>query len=131
MLLACLKAHRKTRTPESTNNFFENITSRTGNASPDARPCEKQPRTQRHGETRCPEDIGFPCLEKCFFKTEDGLLGLCPTGAREGDLIVVLYSGSVSCILRETVKISADSITQVLYKFVEECYVQEEWMKVQ
>jgi hypothetical protein len=36
----------------------------------------------------------------------------------------VLYCGSVSYILRETVKISADSTTQVLYKFVEECYVQ-------
>jgi len=91
---------------------------------PGCETCEKQPRTQRHGEAHCPEDIGFPCLDKCFFKTEDGLIGLCPTGARESDLIVVLYGGSVPYILRETVKNSTHSTTQVLYKFVGECYVQ-------
>lgn len=46
------------------------------------------------------------------------------TTAREGDLVVVLYGGSVPHILREAVEAGVDSTRQMLYKFVGECYLQ-------
>ncbi|KAL8741752.1 MAG: hypothetical protein Q9190_005676 [Brigantiaea leucoxantha] len=70
------------------------------------------------------EDMGFPCLDKCYFKIEDGSVGLCPTGAQEGDIVVLLYGGSVPYILRAIVEDPIKSSAQVSYKFVGECYVQ-------
>jgi hypothetical protein len=73
------------------------------------------------------EEAVFPCLSPCFLTTEDGMIGLCPAGSRVGDLIVVLYGGSVPYILREVEAApgsSGENSDQTLYHFVGECYIQ-------
>lgn len=62
----------------------------------------------------------FSCLDDCLFKTAEGLVGLCPAGTKIGDVIVVLFGGSVPYVVRE--KSDGDTIK---YQFVGECYVQE------
>ncbi|PHH77787.1 hypothetical protein CDD82_3354 [Ophiocordyceps australis] len=73
---------------------------------------------------RCYDDIGFPCLDRCFFTADGGSIGLCPTGVREGDLVVVLFGGSVPYILREVIKTNIEPAKQVRYRFIGECYVK-------
>lgn len=58
---------------------------------------------------------GKACNERLFFFTRDGHMGLCPRAARVGDLIVILYGGSVPYVLRR----HSDNC----YTFVGECYV--------
>jgi len=61
----------------------------------------------------------FSCLDDCLFKTAEGFLGLCPAGTKIGDIIVVLFGGSVPYVVRE----KSDGDTSK-YQFVGECYVQ-------
>ncbi|KAF2174689.1 hypothetical protein K469DRAFT_613736, partial [Zopfia rhizophila CBS 207.26] len=58
---------------------------------------------------------GKACDERLFFFTRDGHMGLCPRAARVGDLIVILYGGSVPYVLRRH--------SDDCYTFVGECYV--------
>jgi hypothetical protein len=64
--------------------------------------------------------VQFPCLDPCFLKADDGSTGFCPAGSQVGDLLVVLYGGSVPYVLRKSGMGSASS---TYYKFVGECYV--------
>lgn len=63
----------------------------------------------------------LPCHDRCFFMDSEGSLGLCPSAAREGDLIVVLYGGSVPYLLRAIV---SESMHSNCYEFVGECFLQ-------
>ncbi|KAL6703702.1 hypothetical protein ACN47E_009396 [Coniothyrium glycines] len=58
---------------------------------------------------------GKACHERKFFRTADGRMGLCPRHTRVGDVIAVLYGGSVPYVLRE--------VRQERWRFVGECYV--------
>jgi len=63
------------------------------------------------------------CHDKCFFRTrEKGTLGLCPFGAREGDLVVVLKGGDVPYVIRECA--AGDGSEEVRYEFIGECYLE-------
>lgn len=57
----------------------------------------------------------LPCHGKCMFSTEGGLIGLCPSGAQIGDIVVVLYGARVPSLLRPTPSVGE-------YFFVGECY---------
>jgi hypothetical protein len=61
----------------------------------------------------------FSCLDDCLFKTENGLLGLCPAGTKIGDTLAVLFGGSVPYIVRKKSKGDDNK-----YQFVGECFVQ-------
>jgi hypothetical protein len=58
----------------------------------------------------------LPCIGKCLFRTHDGKRGLCPSPARVGDLVVILYGGQVPYLLR-----AVDG--GGLFAFVGECYL--------
>lgn len=58
----------------------------------------------------------LPCLGRCMLKTPDGKIGLCPSGARVDDLVVILYGGLVPYLLRP-------NVTPGFYGFVGECYL--------
>lgn len=49
-----------------------------------------------------------------MFSTGDGLIGLCPSGAEIGDIVVVLYGARVPSLLRSTLSLGE-------YFFVGEC----------
>lgn len=57
----------------------------------------------------------LPCHGKCMFSTRDGLIGLRPSGAEIGDIVVVLYGARVPSLLRPTLSLGE-------YFFVGECY---------
>lgn len=59
--------------------------------------------------------VGKACHEREFFVTSHGRMGLCPRDTRAGDLIVVLYGGSVPYVLRKAGENG--------WRFVGECYV--------
>ncbi|KIX93326.1 uncharacterized protein Z520_10969 [Fonsecaea multimorphosa CBS 102226] len=71
------------------------------------------------------------CHNHCLFRTQEkGLTGLCPAGARVGDLVVILYGGSVPYVVREQ---KHDTGTEgeetrereTRYEFVGECFLEE------
>ncbi|KAM0811766.1 putative Heterokaryon incompatibility domain-containing protein [Seiridium cardinale] len=68
---------------------------------------------------------GFKCHHSAFFHTSEGARGLCPPMANEGDVVVVLYGGSIPYILRR-LKSSVDGIAAAgnEYHFIGECYLQ-------
>jgi Heterokaryon incompatibility protein (HET) len=70
----------------------------------------------------------LPCLDNCMFTTKDGGVGLCPSGTRLGDLVVVLFGGKVPYILRpKTLKggeTGRESKGTPEYYFVGECYFE-------
>lgn len=59
----------------------------------------------------------LPCTGTPEFTLTNGVVGLCPHGARPGDDVVILYAGLVPYILRKT------SSSQK-YLLVGECYVE-------
>ncbi|KAK2594589.1 hypothetical protein QQS21_007719 [Conoideocrella luteorostrata] len=61
------------------------------------------------------------CLSSCVFRTRSGQRGLCPAGARLGDLVAVLLGGQVPYILWET---KEDGWISGQWEFVGECYLQ-------
>lgn len=67
------------------------------------------------------------CHSYCFFSISDGMTGLCPSTAREGDLIVVLYGGAVPYLVRSSNKISfiPDESFGKPVEFIGECYLPE------
>ncbi|KAG9227953.1 heterokaryon incompatibility protein-domain-containing protein [Amylocarpus encephaloides] len=70
----------------------------------------------------------LPCLENCMFTTIDGGVGLCPTGSRVGDLVVVLYGGMVPYLLRPKICIGVETDRENVcsgeFYFVGECYLK-------
>ncbi|KAI0095420.1 heterokaryon incompatibility protein-domain-containing protein [Hypoxylon sp. NC0597] len=67
---------------------------------------------------------GLECRSKCFFSTHEGSVGLCPYSARPGDLIVVLYGGNVTYVLRLRARHGGELDKHQEYEFVGECYTQ-------
>ncbi|KAL2060293.1 hypothetical protein VTL71DRAFT_9688 [Oculimacula yallundae] len=67
------------------------------------------------------------CRSDCFFKTPDGLIGLCPPFVKPGDLVVVLYGGRVPYIIRERKGVGdLDGVNATsTYELVGECYLHE------
>jgi hypothetical protein len=63
------------------------------------------------------------CEGRSFFITCDGRMGLCPSGAQPGDLVVRLYGGTVPYILRSLESRSTDVPEPNHHLFVGECYV--------
>lgn len=61
----------------------------------------------------------IPCLGKCLFRTEGGHVGLCPSGTQPGDILTILYGGSVPYLLREKAAGSNE------FYLVGEAYVEE------
>jgi hypothetical protein len=65
------------------------------------------------------------CHSDCFFRTREGLAGLCPFSAQVGDVVVILYGGPVPYVVRPST--GAKGIVQEpsnKYEFVGECYLQ-------
>ncbi|OTA96500.1 hypothetical protein M434DRAFT_27637 [Hypoxylon sp. CO27-5] len=71
-----------------------------------------------------PVSGGLECHSKCFFSTHEGSVGLCPYSARPGDLIVILYGGDVTYILRSRTQHGGESDEPKRYEFVGECFTQ-------
>lgn len=65
------------------------------------------------------------CNTSSFFTTKRGLVGLCPSAAKIGDVIVVLYGGSVPYVLRE-VATSDDGHEKPSkrYEYIGECFLE-------
>ncbi|KAF2705763.1 HET-domain-containing protein [Pleomassaria siparia CBS 279.74] len=61
----------------------------------------------------------FPCLDDCLFTMSNDSVGLCPAGTRVGDVLVVLFGGSVPYILRDRTEDG-----EKRWQFVGECYAQ-------
>jgi hypothetical protein len=74
------------------------------------------------GETYSWAKASFPCHGKCFFRNSAGNFGLCPPGTNPGDLVVVLFGGSVPFILSAR----GNSTKLKGYELVGECYLQGE-----
>jgi len=75
------------------------------------------------------EELAFPCHGTVFFRNSVGNFGLCPPRTRAGDVVVVLFGGSVPFVLRKW-KSSADGSGDEEGESLEligECYVQG-WM---
>ena len=66
----------------------------------------------------------LPCHGRCMFETLDGRIGLCPSGARATDLVVILYGGNVPYLLRQEREIDQALSVSKEYYFVGECYVE-------
>ncbi|CAG9954361.1 unnamed protein product [Clonostachys rosea f. rosea IK726] len=62
-----------------------------------------------------------PCLESCFFVTEDGQWGLCPWMAKAGDVIVLLDGGDIPYLLRRKPDSEGASTK---FEFIGECFVE-------
>jgi len=54
------------------------------------------------------------CVNRRFFVTKNGLMGVGPDGMKEGDIIGILFGGRVPYVLRPV----GDG-----FRFVGECYV--------
>ncbi|KAJ8131001.1 hypothetical protein O1611_g2628 [Lasiodiplodia mahajangana] len=67
---------------------------------------------------------GFECHGRCFFRAYEGFVGLCPYAARPGDVIVVLYGGNVTYLLRSRAQYNGKFENAKEYDFVGECYAQ-------
>ncbi|ATZ50325.1 hypothetical protein BCIN_05g06850 [Botrytis cinerea B05.10] len=52
------------------------------------------------GVKRCETNKILTCLDPFFFLASNGLVGLCPWAARNGDIIVILHGGNVPFLLR-------------------------------
>lgn len=63
------------------------------------------------------------CHSKCLLKMADGTTGLCPSLAREGDLVIILNGGQVPYILRERKYTAGEGERRNRYEFIGECYL--------
>ncbi|CAH0027674.1 unnamed protein product [Clonostachys rhizophaga] len=62
------------------------------------------------------------CMEKSFFVTEDGMSGLCPWMAKEGDFIALLDGGKVPYLLRQVTGPNMGKGEE--FQLIGECYVE-------
>lgn len=77
----------------------------------------------------------IPCLSPCFFVIEElgkKYYGLCPHNARPGDIVVVLYGGTVLYLLREVKPSSGTEIqgggaiaNEKSHQFIGECFLSQ------
>ncbi|KAI1086908.1 heterokaryon incompatibility protein-domain-containing protein [Rostrohypoxylon terebratum] len=77
----------------------------------------------------------IPCLSYCFFVIQElgeKYYGLCPHNARPGDIVVVLYGGTVLYLLREAKSSSSNetegnaiTMNGKSYQFVGECFLSQ------
>lgn len=89
---------------------------RTYMNSPEDKALERSLHLQAHQlENISTEGSFLPCHGRCMFETENGKVGLCPAPARDGDIVVILYGGSVPYILRAQHPVG-------IYSFVGECF---------
>ena len=63
-----------------------------------------------------------------MFTTREGGIGLCPSGTQMGDLVVLLFGGSVPYLLRPKIVTLVDECHESVglkeYHFVGECYFE-------
>lgn len=71
---------------------------------------------QRSDPGRFHEAFVRACVDRRFFVTRNGLMGIGPDAMNEGDIIVILFGGRVPYLLRA----AGD---RTCYKFLGECYV--------
>jgi hypothetical protein len=69
---------------------------------------------QRPDSGRFHEAFVRACVDRRFFVTKDGSMGIGPNTMKEGDVIVILFGGRVPYLLR---------VVDTGYKFLGECYV--------
>ncbi|EFW98710.1 heterokaryon incompatibility protein [Grosmannia clavigera kw1407] len=62
-----------------------------------------------------------PCVSRCLMVLSDGAVGLCPSTAREGDIVAVLYGGKVPFLLRPSLSTAS---TQPTVELVGECLLR-------
>jgi hypothetical protein len=67
----------------------------------------------------------LPCHGNCFFQSSNGTTGLCPSGARENDLVVIHSGGNVPYLLRPKSRSAESSHTFNEFHFVGECYFSD------
>ncbi|KAH7364726.1 heterokaryon incompatibility protein-domain-containing protein [Rhexocercosporidium sp. MPI-PUGE-AT-0058] len=67
------------------------------------------------------------CHPNCFFTISNGKTGLCPSMAREGDLIVVLLGGNVPYVVRSSDRtvLATDGKAGRQVEFIGECYLPD------
>lgn len=69
--------------------------------------------------------IWLPCHGNCMFTDGEGRMGLCPSGSRVDDIVIVLYGGNVPCLLRPAAKLpNQGSNSDDEYYVVGECYAE-------
>lgn len=81
---------------------------------------------RRGGVKRCETNKILTCLDPFFFLASNGLVGLCPWAARNGDIIVILHGGNVPFLLRPVsseVEGGNSSKEVKRFEFVGECFV--------
>ena len=67
------------------------------------------------------EQWSIDCNSESYFRTTNGHTGLCPSGAKKGDIAVVFHGAAVPFLLRE---ISTDSHGgSPRYHLIGECYL--------
>lgn len=64
------------------------------------------------------------CHTPCFFAIQNGQRGLCPSTARVGDTVVVLFGGDVPYLLRPAAQQDAASEEEQAFTFVGECFLR-------
>jgi hypothetical protein len=64
------------------------------------------------------------CHSDCFMRTDKDGIGLCTSGTRPGDLVVVLYGGNVPYVLRERNQSGSEGTDDKRWEFVGECYLE-------
>jgi hypothetical protein len=70
-------------------------------------------------------DAALPCQSKCFFRTEAGLVGLCPFSTRPEDQIIIFYGGSVPYIVRVCTHETSTKIAgSETFELIGECYLE-------
>lgn len=82
---------------------------------------------ERYGPNGNLKPTWLPCSGRCMFWTSEGWIGLCPSGTAPGDVIAILYGGTVPYVLRlkesnvEAEQVMAPSSRE--YYLVGECFV--------
>ncbi|KAG8529653.1 uncharacterized protein KY384_005134 [Bacidia gigantensis] len=75
------------------------------------------------------KDMAVGCHNPCFFRTQEGYRGLCPSATRPEDIIVVLEGGQVPYLLRPQPQTGTGDGTTTAgssqqYAFIGECFLQ-------
>ncbi|KAK8248565.1 heterokaryon incompatibility protein-domain-containing protein [Phyllosticta capitalensis] len=91
---------------------------------------ETHRRYEKLSDWRKDQLAALTCLDPCFFDADNGLTGLCPLKAREGDVIALLHGAKVPYLLRlveggdDEMDHPTDRESAGVYELVGECYVE-------